>query len=281
MPNYPTGQQGSATYTLTGPDGSVAVFNDTASPNFVMSLDGEDAVSGLDSPEVRAALQDRVEADGAIAGNFYHGIRSPVFNGIMRGTSPSQRNQRESILRKVVNSCMRADGTLQWTPDGGIAQYVKVRKHGRLAIKGGFNKDVQVVLVCPDHRIYGATLNSSTGLAHSTNHTIENSGDAPSPPALIRVTGPGTNPVVRRTWGGVQLNITFSGLTLTAGQYVDIDVVNKTATHSDGSNVYQYISFLTTQWWELGSGNNTVRLDWGSGATAASVLRVDWRHCWI
>lgn len=284
MPNYPTGQQSAATYTLVGPNGSTAVFNNPSDSNFVMELDGDDAVSGLDSPEVRAAIQDKVEADGAVAGVFYHGIRSPVFNGKLYGTSTTQRNTRESLLRKVVNECMRADGTLSWTPTGGVSQYVKVRKHGRVSVKGGWRKDAQVVLVCPDHRIYSTTLNTST-FAHSTNQVLENSGDAHSPPALLRINGPSsgtaTGPIIRRTWNGTQLNISCATMPIAAGQYVDIDVINKTATRNDGTNMYQYVSFLTTDWWEMGPGNNTIRLDWTSGTTTGTTLRVDWRHVWV
>src|SRR5512146_1049320 len=124
MPTIPDGPEYGVKYTLEGPDGTKAVFNDSTDPNFVGSLSPES--SGLDSADVREAAADAVEADGGVHGNFYYGRRPVVLQGTIIASSATQRNERASRLKQASNA-MRADATLKWTPTGGEEMELKVR----------------------------------------------------------------------------------------------------------------------------------------------------------
>lgn len=281
MANEPTAGQSSAIYTLTSPRGNSAVFNDEASPDFVGSLAGDDAVSGLDSPEVRQTLHDLVEADGSISSQVFHGPRPFTLQGFIKAPSISVRNDRETKLRQVVNECMRADGTLTWTPDGGLSQRLNVRKNQPIRVRGGFVKEFLIAMVAADPRIYGSTLNTLTDTGTPLTLAVVNDGNGDSPPVLIRVTGPVTNPLVRRVQGSNDDALKFAGLVIAGGAFIDINMLNKTAVDNLGASVYSFVDFpANADWWELLPGSNTVTVE-GTGQTAASALRVDWRSVWL
>lgn len=55
MPAFYIAPEASIKYTFVGPSGARAVLNDPTDPDFVGYLDGEEAISGIDSPEIRTA----------------------------------------------------------------------------------------------------------------------------------------------------------------------------------------------------------------------------------
>lgn len=285
MAEQTTAQQASAVYRLTSPDGFDCVWNDPDDPDYVFPLTGDEAVSGLDSAEVRTAIYDRIEAHGAIGGTFFHATRPITLSGELVAADIATRNARESKLRKAVNNCMGDDGALIWTPDGSIEQYVKVRKYQPMRVRGGWKKDIFTSLVALDPFIYSTELETVTG-NHATNLTAENQGNDFGPPELITVHGPGTDPTIKRTWDSVAYDLVLE-TTLTSTQFIQIDPMSRTILRADDStpteftNIYSALSFEDSTWWLLGPGDNTLRVDWGSGATAASDLTVDWRHTWL
>jgi hypothetical protein len=153
----PSGPQLSTKYTLTGPDGTVATFNDPSDPNFVGSIT---EVTGLDSPEVRENAENIVGMDGGVHGSFFHGRRPITLAGtIYNVTSNEDRNIKVTKLLQSSNA-MREDATLEWTPAGGERQFVKVRRQQPVRITGGWSKSFQLLLVAADPRIYGTTANA-------------------------------------------------------------------------------------------------------------------------
>lgn len=276
---YDTAQQGSAVYVLTTPSGHRAVFNDQADSDYVGALGGEEAVTGLDSAEVRAAIFDRVEADGAIFGNFYHGNRPITLQAELVAATVAARNARENKLYQALNDCMRGTGILEWTPSGSIPQFVYVRKYQPARIRGAFKKDLFISLIAADPYIYSITLNTVSGVAPATDQTITNEGNAAREPGLIRVTGP-TNGTLRiRNATPATQEIVLEGMpNLLAGEYIDIDPINRIVAHSSGADYYRYINYVETVWWQLQPGANTVSL---RGTNTTGSLRVDWRHAWL
>lgn len=275
-----TAQQTSAVYTLVSASGYRAVFNDPNDVDYIGGLSGEDAVTGLDSPEVRAAVFEKVEADGSIFGNFYHGHRPVTIQGELLASSVAARNVREDKLYKVLNDIMRASGTLTWTPDGSISQYLNVRKYQPARIKGGFKKDFFVSLIAADPYIYSTALDTVTGVAPATNQTVTNDGNAKREPVLIRVTGPtnGTVWVRNATPTTQEIRMLSTMPNLLAGEYIDIDPFNRLITHSSGVDYYRYFDYVNSTWWGLVPGSNTVSL---RGTNTTGSLRVDWRDAWV
>jgi hypothetical protein len=73
-----SGPQYGVKYTLVGPDGGRAVFNDPSDNDYVGVLSN---ISGLDSPDLRESADDLIGDDGGVHGNFYHGRRPIVIEG--------------------------------------------------------------------------------------------------------------------------------------------------------------------------------------------------------
>lgn len=132
-------------FTLIGPSGARAVFNDDTDPDYVGLLSN---VSGLDSAEVRENFSDRVEGDGAEHGNFWYGRRPVILEGMIRHTSAADRNAKEQKLL-VASDAMRGDAVLAWTPDETtpIARRVVLRRQQPVRVTGAWNKSFQVPMI--------------------------------------------------------------------------------------------------------------------------------------
>jgi len=174
------GVEWGAKYTLTGPDGTIVVFNDSADPNFVGVLSPES--SGLDSPDVREDAQDRTEDDGGIHGNFYYGRRPVVLQGTIIASTETVRAERIEKLMRATNA-MRGNATLKWKPTGAVEEVeLQLRRQQPLRITKGFVKDFQAAMVSADPRIYGTTIELSNGASNARSiaapATVEDKGGA-------------------------------------------------------------------------------------------------------
>lgn len=148
-----------AKFTLTGPDGTKVVFNDSTDPNYVGILSMES--SGLDSADVREDAAEAIEADGGIHGNFFYGRRPVVLQGTIIASSAAQRNERAGKLLRATNA-MRADAVLKWTPVGGAEVELKLRRQQPARITGGFVKSFQIAMVSADARILSTASHASS-----------------------------------------------------------------------------------------------------------------------
>lgn len=149
----------SVKYTLTGPDGTVVVFNDTSDPNYIGMLTD---VTGLDSPDVRESADDLVQMDGGIHGDFWYSRRPITLTGlILNPASATDRNNKSNRLSQATNA-MRGDAILTWTPTGGTLQQIAVRRQQPLRITGAWQKQFLISLVAADPRIYSDALHTST-----------------------------------------------------------------------------------------------------------------------
>lgn len=168
----PGGVQTSTKYTLTGPDGTIATFNEPADPNFVGYLT---ETTGLDSPEVRESAENTAGLDGGIHGNFLYGRRPITLAGsIINVISATDRNAKITKLQQASNA-MREDAVLSWTPDGGEASFINVRRAQPLRVTGGWNKDFQLLLVSADPRVYAKALTVATAALGATVGTATGS----------------------------------------------------------------------------------------------------------
>jgi len=167
-----------AKYTLTGPDGTIAVFNDSTSPNFVGILSPES--SGLDSPDVREDAQERTEEDGGIHGNFYYGRRPVVLQGTIIASSATQRAERIEKLTRATNA-LRGDATLKWKPTGASSEVeLKLRRQQPLRITKGFVKDFQAAMVSANAEIMSTTLktlNSGASVEKFPSEVVNAAGE--------------------------------------------------------------------------------------------------------
>ena len=255
-------------YTLTGPDGSVAVFNDPLDANYVGMLTD---VSGLDSAEVRESAADLIEADGGAHGAFYMGRRPITLSGrVFNHSSIAERNVRLDRARRA-SLGLRADSTLKWTPVGAQEVFVSVRRQQPFRESGGWVKDFQIPLVSEL-----AVIQSTTQISVAGGVATENQGNWPAYPVL-EITGTSTNPTVAA--GG--LTFRTAALSLASGEKVEFDMLNHTGKFTAGARVGQsanrYIDFSTTAWPYLaGLGTSQTFALTGGGTLSA----VRYRHTW-
>lgn len=147
-----------AKYTLEGPNGVKAVFNDSTDANYVGDLSPES--SGLDAPEMREDSADRVEADGATFGDFLAGKRPVVLQGTIIATSKAQRNERVGKLRAASNA--KTENAVLWWEDAAAGKvFVNLRRQQPLRVTKGYVKEFQLSMVSADSRILGYNLSST------------------------------------------------------------------------------------------------------------------------
>jgi hypothetical protein len=281
-----------AAWTITGPDGTTVTFNTAGSPFYL------EAISGFDGPNVRTSVEDRPEYDGAVAGNFYFGSRPVTLSGRIIAASATERNQAVVSLQRALRA-LRSDLTVKSTSSGLDPMQVTGRLANPPRITGGYVKEFQIGLICPDPRIYSQTLHSLTSSAAAGSVTgvpwpivwpanwgggsgaaaivsVVNAGNIETPP-ILRVYGIITNPEVRNNTTGA--SIYLDNLTLAGGEYVDIDVSARTAVTGTGVNVYAKVRFPASDWWLVSPGTNDLELR--ATSTGAGVqLTVYWRDAW-
>jgi len=115
-------------YTLTTPGGTI-LFNNGATDEYYLG-----DVQGLDGAPIRAPIDNRPQTDGGLVHDFFLGPRHITLDGILfirssrvQNTILTQRNVLEAALQAALDSILRADGTLAWTPYGGSAGSLTVR----------------------------------------------------------------------------------------------------------------------------------------------------------
>lgn len=144
-----------------------------------------------------------------------------------------------------------------------VEMFVPVRLQQPTRLTGGWVKMFQVSLVSEYSQLFSMGLQSKSALAGSTNgatqHVLENRGSGQAFP-IIRIYGNGgQNPYVENMTTG---EIVRTNLTLSGGQWLEIDTLNHTAKRENGLAANGSINYpqSTVTWPSLVMGNNTLRL---------------------
>lgn len=286
-----------ARYVLTGPDGSRAVFNDNTDVDFVGMLTD---VTGLDSPDVRESSDDLVQMDGGVHGDFFYGRRPITLTGIiLNPASAAERNYRQNLLAQASNA-MRGDAVLSWNLSSGEEQQVLVRRQQPLRVTGSWQKQFQLQMVSADPRIYSQALHNTATLASTPSGAsagrgypkaynvtyslvaplgqliVSNDGNTLSYP-ILRVFGPGTDPIITNYTTGQQLGLLT---TLSSSDFLEIDMYARTIMFAGTSARYSLLDFPNSEWWGLIPGTNDVRINF-STFSGGSGLAVSWRDAWV
>lgn len=276
--SIPTGPQLSAIFEITGPTGARVVLNDNTDRDYIGMITD---LTGLDSPDVREYATDRVQTDGGIHGDFFFGRRPVTLSGLLLNPlSADDRNRRMTALMEATNA-MRNDGTLKWTLQNGYEQFLRFRRQAPLRITGNWQKEFQLSLVSADPRIYGTSLYESrvVGTAIGTTNTIApNSGNAGMFPAFT-IYGPVTAPRISNLSNGGAIQF-LPTVTIASGDYYTIDASNKTVVDSGGVSRYSGIDFLSTLWFTMDPGINTIKYS-ATSATGISSFVTNWRDSWL
>jgi len=139
------------------------------------------------------------------------------------------------------------------------------------------NARSHVELIAGDPRIYADTASTAAITTSGATIVANNAGDAPTLFNNAVITGPGTTFTIRDNADAARTVVVNT--TLTAGQTMTINFIDRTIVKSDGSSLYPSLA-ITSQWWALNPGNTTVLFTVGSGATGATRLDMTWRSAW-
>lgn len=283
MAYYAYAVETGAIYTLTNTtNGAVAVFNDPTSPNYVGMLAD---VTGLDSPDVRESAEELAQADGGTHGYFFFGRRPITLNGRIFGHANIRDREIRMDRARRASMAIRNDATLSWIPSPTaqlgnptyLEMFTLVRRQGPFRESGAWAKDFQISLVSEFAHIYSTT-QFTLSAAGGATIVAENRGSWPAYP-VFRVTGTSAmNPTISNLTSGAVVRTTGS-LIVAAGETLEIDTLNHTATFTSGARNGQsansFINFATTVWPTMNTGNNSFQLS-GTGN-----LTVIWRHTWV
>lgn len=256
----------------------------------------------LGDAQIREVVADAPDADGTIdtsqllgARVITLGVRIVPRNGFI----PAVQEQR---LRSFTGPRIRPTMTVQ--RDGLPAQRLTLRRGPFSApIEKPTFSDITVQWVAPlgiiesaEQHVQdvfaagsGATVGRTYSLTFSRSYpasaplgsaVIANEGTSDAYP-LIRLYGPFTDPVLDNTSQGKSL--TFAGLTLTAGQFLEINTRTKTifANGDPTTPLYDKLAFPTSKWWTLSPGSNSVRFHPATFTEGVTRAELTWRDAYL
>jgi hypothetical protein len=183
------------------------------------------------------------------------------------------------------------EALLKWTIDGGPSMQAMVKLHGELEPPVEVGPNIlayQAQLLAQDPRAYDQSQSSSTGdplssapggwtfprtmpirfnVSDSGTASVENLGNRPTPP-IFRVYGQAVNPQILLV--GTDYRIALTG-TISAGDYLEIDVQNRTLLMNGTTPALNFLDAAATTWFELPKGTSTVQMLAGTFDTSARV----------
>jgi hypothetical protein len=254
----------------------------------------------LGYPTVRTVVQDAPDADGTIDTTSFVGARyvnanitlnpvaatkeqmrarlrafmspklRPTMFVALDGEAEKQLTLRASLWSNLIQNPAYATVAAQWAAPYGILESADQHSATVLAtgqgVEGGRVYDLEY-----DRTYIGGTVIGET--------IISNAGDADAYP-LIRMYGPATDPTLRNVTQDRAL--VFTGLTIGAGEFVELDTRAKTIRYQGDptDSRYSTLDFPASSWWTLSPGLNTIRF-LPATYTAPAQAELVWRDAWI
>jgi len=283
-------------------DGIATLQIDVAAGVYAQALDLGDAVT-------RPVMMDAPDADGTIDTTAFVGARNvtlsvilnpdvnlwslrqqlrsftaprlrPIMYVQLAADAPEQRIQ----LRRSQYSDVIGDAPRQSTQDDPEAAAITVQWVAPFGILE--SSDLHVANIFASG---GATAGRTYSLTFSRTYppsaaigsgTVNNAGNTDAYP-LIRIYGPATEPALDNDTQGKSL--AFVGLTLAAGEFLEIDTRTKTILlNGDPANSrYDKLSYPASEWWSLSPGDNLIRFHPTTYTAATTVAEISWRDAYL
>lgn len=254
---------------------------------------------------VRLSVENAPQTDGAILGTSRRGGLYPILRGQIVAATPAGRRVLEDDIEEALESIRDADGTLKFTPYGQAERQATVRLFEDAPIassQGVRGREFQIMLVSSDPLIYSSTLQTATTSAliaspggafdldswsfpfsfgdYSSGGlvTVTNGGRAETFPT-IKIYGQIAGPAIRNVTTGKRLSL--AGLTLAAGDYVEIDMRRRTIRLNGSAELSQLskIDRANSAFWGLPKGANQLQLT-GSNFNGTARAEIFWRDAW-
>lgn len=228
---------------------------------------------GFDSPSVRAPIDNKPQADGAIDHVFFYGPRNWSLEGVIIGSSLADRDAREQSLKAQFHALVKAPlwtpGRFSFTPYDGIKRFSVCKPNGNLDISGsGLVKSFTMPCVAYDHVIYTY---AQTSAVYSGSFTLNNTGNSISWP-VFQVLG-GTASITNNSYSTPKTTsiVGASGFS----SYIEIIPFRGTAfADGIGADMTRYLDMSVNQYWPLLPGANNITI-------SGSSVRILWNNGWI
>lgn len=255
---------------------------------------------GLPMPNVRDVVDNRTDADGSYDQTAHYGARAITASVVMFPGLGISLEDRLDALRKFLHPGNRC--TLSWVPVGEVDRrqlVVRAASHD-VTLRDDCYVRTSVGWVAPEGVVQSSTLHSQvltpTPLAEMgrvydlafprqypagtgpATFNITNAGTAPAP-WIGRMYGPCDNPkLVNQTTGQT---LALTGLSLTVGQYVELNIANHTARlNGDPTLSLYHLVTLASAWWRLAPGVNVVAYQPTTFVGGAQAV-IEWRDAWL
>jgi phage-related protein len=151
------------------------------------------------------------------------------------------------------------------------AEIQSVFKQGEVTIG-----EARIELIAEDPILYSQTLKTQDITFAAGSGVVANAGTAPVYPT-VRIHGNVTNPSVANSSFG--RTVSLSGVTIAAGNYYDLDMVEETVEDPSGTNKYNYVNSDDFFW--LGKGNNTISLGGTLGGSGYRKVTLTYRDGYL
>lgn len=296
----PLGVQQGLVYELLGPDGTRAVINNPADPDYIGFLD--EPPTGLERAGVRENAEALTGNDGGSHGAFLRDRLAWTLKGLIppEGAPGGTWVTRQDRLLRATNA-LRVDGELRWTPpEVGEVVRVRFREQQPTRITGKRPKAFMVAGVCEEATVetllervanIAPTVASSSGFSSPLKSPLVSLSNAPAGvtidavgraiawPVLV-VNGPCTNPILTNATTGQSIVLTYG---LEAGERLVLNTHPRRRSillNGDaGASRYAALQWGPSSWWGLAPGLNDVRLSLATYSVGAS-LEIHYRDTW-
>lgn len=245
-----------------------------------------DSYSGFEYGEVVEVMDLLPNRSGSLYIDSDFSSRLLTWSGHLMSDSPfTQRRDLQKVLKQgqLLTITFTTYDSLQLQTEGYVRKL-------RLPYSNQFHQYL-IEFVCPDHRFKSQTLTTDTtapttqtggtalptalplsfsAVSGTPPLTLDNQGTESAYPTFL-VYGAGTTFTVQNQTTGESFVLSLS---LNAGEYITVDVENRTVVQSNGQN--QYGSF-SGDFFDLEPGENIIYFNATSGTDANTLLSVSFR----
>lgn len=257
------------------------------------------AVRGLDDlPEIRTSDTERPSDHGLFPGrDLAAGRTIEIEIEIWGATAAAFRTNVDALTAATVLQSAALPLSFRLPSLGGDRRVNCRPRHRALPVDLGYALSVGAAIIqfaATDPRVYADTETVLTTAAATSgggrtygrvypltyaaggtggNLTAVNAGNFPTRP-WARITGPSTAPRLENTTTGQYLAL---GLTLAAGEFVDVDFDDHTILLGGTASRYSTLMSGST-FWELGAGTNLIKF---TAADSMGTLEFRYRSAWL
>lgn len=252
-------------------------------------------------PSVRDVSEPYVQASGNRDTSLYHGSSLATLRLMVIGNATESR--RDFLDRFMAHCVPSARSYVHWKlNDETVERCVQFRiqkvtspiqKHNRIlvgcsmVVPLGIMQSSVVQTVVIDPAGSGTELGRAYDLDFDRDYPasdplgakiVVNDGNVTAWPR-IRIVGPVTNPRILNNTTGREYE--FIGLTLTGGQFIDIDTFDRDIVNQANVSQMDKLDITVSTWWGLEPGDNELLFEPDTSTFGTSKLHVVYRHAWL